>query len=216
MALRLIPFLILGWAFSVQAEDFRYVTDQLRLSLYEQADAKSNVLRLLNSGHRLDVLEQAGPYARVKTEQGEEGWVKRGFLQTSATANIQVAELESEMQKMQAELERTADSRAIIEAAQVRNQELQTEKEALQQRMAAEMSNLEQLQQQLQQAQQQSQELAEAMLQQETRVDLPQTLRAFGAYLGAAAVLLLLLGILMGKLAAESRIRRHFNGVRVW
>ena len=72
-------------AFKVSAEEvvegeILYITDQLRLSLYENAAEKSKILQYLTSGERLEVTQSSGPYAFVTTESGKKGWVKRGFL----------------------------------------------------------------------------------------------------------------------------------------
>ena len=70
-----------------------YVTDQLRLSLYLEADAQSDVLLYLSSGDRLVVEEVSGAYAKVTAPSGRQGWVKRGFLVTEPTATIKLEEM---------------------------------------------------------------------------------------------------------------------------
>ena len=64
------------------------LADQLRLSLYANPDAQSQVLKLLQSGDLLEIEEISGPYALVTAPGGTRGWVKRGFLVTKPTSNI--------------------------------------------------------------------------------------------------------------------------------
>ncbi len=73
---------------SDQDKDGQYVTDQLRLSLYANANSSSQVLKLLQSGDLLEIEQIQGPYALVTAPDGTRGWVKRGFLVTKPTYNI--------------------------------------------------------------------------------------------------------------------------------
>lgn len=211
----IFPALLL-FSLSTQAADFRYVTDQLRLSLYQSADAKSKVLRLLSSGDKLDVKEEAGPYARVVTTEGEEGWVKRGFLQSDPTAINQVEGLEAEMQKMQAELERTADSRAVIEAEQLKNTELLQQQQDLQLQIEQQATAQQAWQQQIDEAKAERDQAIERMEDLKSKPDPIISLKAYGGKLMLLGLVVLIVGVLIGKLMAESRIRRRFHGVKVW
>jgi uncharacterized protein YgiM (DUF1202 family) len=69
-------------------KDRLYVTDQLRLSLYEEATYKSKVIKLLQSGDLLVIDEIRGLYALVTAPGGSRGWVNYGFLVTTPTANL--------------------------------------------------------------------------------------------------------------------------------
>jgi SH3 domain protein len=96
-----------------QAET-RYVTDVLQLSLYEEIDSKGKLLQRLNSGTELELLETSGFYARVRTQDGVEGWTKAGFLITEKPARAQLEELENRNSALQQQLDK---SHQALEAA---------------------------------------------------------------------------------------------------
>ncbi len=58
---------------SDQDTDKQYVTDQLRLSLYANANSSSQVLKLLQSGDLLEIEQIQGPYALVTAPGGTRG-----------------------------------------------------------------------------------------------------------------------------------------------
>ena len=68
-------------------KDRQWVTDRLRLSLYTNADAQSQIIRYLSSGDLLQIEQISGAYAFVTAPDGTKGWVKRGFLVTEPTSH---------------------------------------------------------------------------------------------------------------------------------
>ena len=71
-------------AFKVSAKEtdeveMLYSIDELRLSLYVEADQKSKVYQYLTSGEKLKVMEKPGQYVLVVTKNGKKSWVKHGF-----------------------------------------------------------------------------------------------------------------------------------------
>ncbi len=103
--IRTFVFLLL---LSVSAQSFaetRYVTDILQLALYEEINSKGKLLERLNSGTQLELLETSGFYARVRTQDGVEGWTKAGFLISEKPARAQLADLQQENAALQEQLE---------------------------------------------------------------------------------------------------------------
>ena len=74
-----------------------YVTDSLRLALYESEEMSDKPLSNLVSGTPVQLLERSASLARVRTPAGEEGWVKASFLVPDKPAKTRVAELEAEL-----------------------------------------------------------------------------------------------------------------------
>lgn len=76
-----------------QSGSTRYITDQLHVPL---RSGKGNEFRILHSGlpsgTKLVLLEDAPEdgWARVRTPTGEEGWVRRQYLVSEATAEIKL------------------------------------------------------------------------------------------------------------------------------
>ncbi len=76
--------------------DTMYVTDLLRLGIHQAADTSDRPFRMLVSGTRLEILERATNYARVRLEDGREGWVKSAYLVADKPARLQLAEIEAQ------------------------------------------------------------------------------------------------------------------------
>lgn len=186
-----------------------YVTDQLRLSLYEQADQRSKVIQLLSSGDKLLVDEIAGPYANVLTPQGNRGWVKRGFLVSDPTAGLLLVEMEKENKNLTQELERLANSKAVIDqyesdmnAMNEKLQSLEGEKENAQQTIIDLRKQAEQ------KIQQEKAKPALAMLINMATI--------YWQYIALGCAIIVLLGFFVGKSVTQSSIRRKFHGIKVW
>ncbi len=186
-----------------------YVTDQLRLSLYEQADAQSNIVLYLSSGDRLVVEEVAGPYAKVTVPSGRQGWVKRGFLVSEPTANLKLDEMIDTNDVLKKELEKLSNSKVVID---------QYEKD-----MGAMQSRIESLTEQQQSAEQTIDNLISAAEAREAAERQRPALASvkkialnYWEYLAGAVILVLLSGFLIGKIITERSIRRKFQGIKVW
>jgi len=92
-------------AATAMAQEIRYITDNLQLGLYRTQDGSGDPIRNLVSGTEVSVLERIPNFARVRTEAGEEGWVKSAFLVEEKPARLRVAEVEAETERVAAELE---------------------------------------------------------------------------------------------------------------
>ena len=99
----------------VQAE---YVTDELQLGLHLAEDTSDTPFRTLVSGTELEILERNRFYAKVRTNTGEEGWVKAGYLVSVKPAAARAMELEASNADITARLEKvlaqTSDVRQTI------------------------------------------------------------------------------------------------------
>ena len=73
------------WAGPLPAET-AFVTDRLLLGVHESKSLDAAVLRLLESGDAVEVLERDGELARVRTSRGREGWVDGRYLSAVAPA----------------------------------------------------------------------------------------------------------------------------------
>jgi len=196
------------------AGDRFYVTDELRLSMYSNANDNSQVLKLLESGDSVDVLQIQGPYALVLGPDGTRGWVKRGFLVPDPTAKILLQEEREKSAELAAEIEKLANSKAVIE---------QYEKDLDQ--MATRVANIEtekdqadativSLQQQVEARQRELEAKYEDGLP--ALLALWDTARHYWAYLIPVVVVIVLLTWLISKMIIESRIKSRFHGIKIW
>jgi SH3 domain protein len=99
---------------SAEAQEIRYITDILQLGLHRAEDTSDSPFQNLVSGTEVTVLELVPNFARVRTADGEEGWVKSAFLVSEKPAQLRVAELEQEMAELEHAL---ADAVANRDAA---------------------------------------------------------------------------------------------------
>ena len=197
-----------------EVQEVKYVTDKLRLSLYKQADSSSGTIKLLVSGDKLDVLGRSGPYSRVRTLQGETGWVKNGFLVSSPTASNLVQDMEIQIEQLKSDLEKYSDSQKVVQQYEQRLQQLQQEKKILAQELQGSQTASEELQQQTQQLQQQ----LDRLQSRDNSIDLQTLLQIAIQYwyvVLAMLLIMLVIGLFIGRKIIEARINRRFQGVKV-
>ncbi len=186
-----------------------YVTDQLRLSLYEQPNAQSSIILYLSSGDKLIVEEVDGPYARVEAPSGKIGWVKRGFLVSSPTSNLLLADLTETNELLKKELEKLNNSKVVLSQYEADMDAMNSEIESLkQEKQSAEavIDNLKQAAREKQQA-----EKAKPTL-----LSIKKIVITHWQYIALAALLVLAFGFLLGKSTTERAIKRKFHGIKVW
>lgn len=82
----IVGFLFLGIGFHLGCdfsgylnEDFVYVTARV-LNLRERPTTQASVLKALNRGEKLKILENRDMWLRVKTDEGVSGWVYRNYV----------------------------------------------------------------------------------------------------------------------------------------
>lgn len=169
----LITALLLMLAAGAMAET-RYVDDRLVITMRSGQGNSYQILKTLPSGTRLELLENAGEYSRVRTAAGIEGWVLSQYLTATPIArdrleqagreleNIrqqkqqlqqQLAQAREEQQQLEAALSRTeAESKQLAEELQqlrevaARPVELAQENRRLQEQLNTLEATTEQLQ----------------------------------------------------------------------
>jgi len=82
-----------------------YVTDNLRLGLYEAEDTSGRRTGMLESGQAMEILSRDQNYANVRLPDGSEGWVKSAYLVADKPAKLIVAELTAERDAVRTELD---------------------------------------------------------------------------------------------------------------
>ncbi len=96
------------------AQETRYITDILQLGLHRAQDTSDSPFQNLVSGTEVSVLERVPNFARVRTPDGAEGWVKSAFLVSDKPAQLRVAEVEARTAEVEQQL---ADALAARDAA---------------------------------------------------------------------------------------------------
>ncbi|UCE34593.1 MAG: TIGR04211 family SH3 domain-containing protein [Deltaproteobacteria bacterium] len=80
--------------------DRRYVSDRLIISLREAPNSDGKALGTIKTDDPVEVLEESGPYLRVKTGAGEEGWVPGQYVTAETPKPIIIAQLKDEMNRL--------------------------------------------------------------------------------------------------------------------
>lgn len=209
-----------------QDKDNLYITDQLRLSLYEKPNSQSSIVKLLSSGDLLQIEELSGAYARVIAPGGLEGWVKKGFLTANPTSNILLAKEVDKSAELTAELEKLGNSKILIDQyekdidliveklEQIEGEKLQADqtiidlKQQLRQQMAA--------QQQLESSAENESENDLMANDQPPLTVLWETVQVYWNYVALMVGAIMVISFLLGKIVIEQRIRNKFHGIKIW
>ena len=84
--------------------DRRYVSDRLIVTLREAPRKDGMALRKLITDTPVEVLEESGRYLRVRTEEGEEGWVATQYISSEVPKPIVIAGLRKEIDRLKARI----------------------------------------------------------------------------------------------------------------
>lgn len=176
------------------AAETAYVTDSLRLGIHRAADTSDQAFDNLISGTAVEVLERNTNYARVRLEDGREGWVRTMFLVTTKPAAARIVELEAQVGQLEGAV--TAAKEAEVEA----EQELA--------RLTNTTGSAEAIQDTVKRLQAENRAYEERF--ESYRHTLPLT------WVIPAALIALLAGFLAGLWWLDARIRRRHGGFRVY
>jgi SH3 domain protein len=193
---RLLLILLLGPV--AAAQETVYVTDILRLGIHHTEDTSDRPFQNLISGTELTVLQRKPNFARVRTPDGQEGWVKSAFLVTEKPAQLIVSEVRAELESAQAELKsaREAKLAAEAEAARVVNE------------VKDDVSSAQAIKDTLARLQQENESYEARIDQYRGAVPL--------SWVAGALVLALIAGFVAGYWWLDASIRRRYGGFRVY
>lgn len=201
-----LPAMLLAGLLAADGAQARtmYITDEISAGLHEERAPDSPVIETLATGSELEVLEQADGRARVRTGDGTAGWIDADYLSAEQPARQQLAAIESELESARADLARlrshVGDSEALAEQKRLRQS-----RDRLEQELAA--------------ARERAAELANRQPQPHgptaTVLDWLEQRGPQLRYLGAALVLALIIGVLLGGWLVDYRHRRRHGGFRL-
>jgi SH3 domain protein len=183
----------------------RYVTDELQLSLFELINSKGKLLKRLNSGDELELLEQEGLFAKVRTIDGTEGWTKAGFLIENKPARTQLIELQQQYEALASKLEQSKvdlqKSRSELDSLKQQEQQANAE-------LQDQLANQEGVIAALDRVQQENEALRNNQGQLFSAIPLNWGLIAAGVSF--------LLGLTAGIVLFDYRSRRRHGGYRIY
>lgn len=180
------------------AAETAYVTDILQLGLHRASDTSDRPFENLVSGARLEILERTALYARVRTDDGDEGWVKAAYIVSETPARYRLAELETKVEALGAEL---ADARATERQAS-------DEAQLLRSREAEHAASIAALRETVGRLELQNAEYADRVERYRVSLPLPWVLAALAlTFIGGGAA---------GWWALDLFLRRRYGGYRIY
>ena len=180
------------------AAETGYVTDRLMLGLHQAEDTSDRPFRSLESGTRFEVLSRDRLYARVRLEDGTEGYVKAAYVVYEPPAKLIVNEAQAEAERLGAEL---AEAKAAF-----------AEPAAVIDSLKAETATLES---ELETATARADELAEENARYQSRAERYQYSLPY-TWVGGAIAVCLIAGFLAGLWWVDRSSRKRHGGIRIY
>lgn len=98
---------LLGTVFAARAETV-YIAERVRIGMRAEIPETSAVVKTVETGTPLEIIERFDKLTRVRDPQGVEGWIETRYLSTEPPVRLQYARLQDEL----------ATSRSQINVAQ--------------------------------------------------------------------------------------------------
>ncbi len=180
------------------AAETAYVTDNLRLNMYQNADLSGTRIDTLVSGQAFEVLSRNAQTALVELPDGKQGYVSAAYMVFDKPARLVVTETLAENERLNNELEELrqsfAEPAALVERLQQESGDLQATIDA----NAARMTELEEENQ------------SYVNYADRYRYSLPYT------WVGGAIGICLLGGFLFGLWWVDKQSRKRHGGIRIY
>jgi SH3 domain protein len=91
---------------SANAQEYRYVSDRLQVTVRTGTTTGNAILFLVNSGTRLEILEENNEgWTKVRGSDGREGWMLSRYLQKEKTAALRLKELDPQTNNLAKKVE---------------------------------------------------------------------------------------------------------------
>ncbi len=175
-----------------------YVTDRLMLGLHQAADTSDRPFRSLESGTRFEVLSSDRLYARVRLEDGTEGYVKAAYVVYEPPAKLIVNQVQAQVERLTTELEEAkaafAEPAAVIDSLKAETEALDSELEAARTRV---------------------EELEDDNARHQSRAERYQFSLPY-EWVGGAIGVCLVAGFLAGLWWVDHRSRKRHGGIRIY
>ncbi len=114
-SLRVITVLVLLGIFSAAQAETVYVAERIRIGLRAETEETSAVVKTVETGMPLEVVERMDKFAHVRDPQGAEGWIEARYLTPDPPAGLQLAKLQEELAKSRAQ---TSEAQTQLKKAQ--------------------------------------------------------------------------------------------------
>lgn len=102
-SLRAITTLILMGIFSAAQAETLYVAERIRIGLRAEVVETSAVVKTIETGVPLEVVERFDKLVRVRDPQGTDGWIEARFLSPDPPVRLQLTRLQEDLTKSRAQ-----------------------------------------------------------------------------------------------------------------
>lgn len=116
MGLPLLAALVFIAPGPAAADQTRYITDRLQVTVRTGPDLGNKIIAMATSGEKVAVLEtNASGWAKIRLENGKEGWMLDRFLSVEKTAAQRLAELDPQAKGMAGRMEELDQANRALE-----------------------------------------------------------------------------------------------------
>jgi len=109
-----VLFILLSVSVRVTHADRRYVSDMLIITLRTGQGQEYKVIKTLKTDTPVEVLEESESYLRVRTDEGEEGWVAKQYISSEVPKSVIIGGLKKETSKLNARIEELEKDQASL------------------------------------------------------------------------------------------------------
>jgi SH3 domain protein len=193
------------------AQDQRYVTDHLQVTVRTGPSVDNKIIAVVDSGDELEVLTPAQDgWVKVRTPEGKEGWMIERYLQPEPTAALRLEKLDPQNQTLLQQNEELTEANRRLNQALNQAQSRVAELEAAYAQLQKDAADEVQLKREYQRLQEDYQEQSQRLEALSTEVESLRFSNNLKWFLAGAGILVL--GWLMG-LALGRRRRRTGAGL---
>ena len=175
-----------------------YITDNLRLRMYANADLTGERIETLESGQAFEVMSRNAQTAYIELPDGRQGYVSAAYIVFEPPAKLIVAQSQARIDELTQEL---ADLRASFAEPAAAMDALQQEKTRLESELSAVSERADELQTTNDALSRQAESYAHS---------LPYS------WVGGALLIVLILGVMLGLWWTDRQSRRRHGGIRVY
>ena len=132
LILLFVLFILLSVSVTATQADRRYVSDKLVITLRTGQGMGYKVIKTLKTDTPVEVLEESERYLRVRTDEGEEGWVAKQYINSEVPKSVIIGELKKETNKLNARIkELEKDHVSLLDQFEVSKQSYATKAKEL-------------------------------------------------------------------------------------
>jgi len=113
--LRIVTLLVLLGTVTAARAETVYIAERIRIGLRAEILETSAVVKTVETGTPLEVIERFDKLVRVRDPQGTEGWIEARYLSPDPPARLQLSKLQEDLAKSRAQSE---EAQAQLKKAQ--------------------------------------------------------------------------------------------------